>query len=143
MVVIRAATKHVILSANVFSSLFHIYAFQDALYLGYHPELKIKAFLATFKISFLGVLSQFKSFLSHFEVIFTPFQNLIFNLHNSTNKSSKSEKTICYFMQGIIGFRTSLISILSDVGLGRIVIVKRVSDKTASYYFATISQFLP
>ena len=62
VVVIRAATKHVILSANVFSSLFHIYAFQDALYLGYHPELKIKAFLATFKISFLGVLSQFKSF---------------------------------------------------------------------------------
>ena len=30
----------------------------------------------------------------HFEVIFSPFQNIIFSLHNCTNKSSKSKETL-------------------------------------------------
>ena len=36
--------------------------------------------------------SHFYTEKGHFGVIFRPFQNLIFSLHNSTYKSSKSKK---------------------------------------------------
>ena len=71
--------------------------------------------------------SHFYTEKCHFEVIFSPFQNLIFGLHNPTHYRSKSKKGLRHAQEDIIGFRTSLIIFLSDVGLGQNLKSKIVS----------------